>query len=94
MSLQANFAEWCRQQRLSPVRAVYLEEKMWDLHEGEARIVRMVDRTKRAGNRETQLYLVEQLVNDTISYPLGTEPMDKKTLLRTLIRASMERKAQ
>ena len=91
MSIQANFAEWCRLRGLNPKPAVYKDEDMWDLNEGDARIVRMVDRRERAANREQQTYVVERFVNDTYSYPLGTKPMDKKTLLRELIRSSMER---
>ena len=91
MSIQANFAEWCRLEGLNPKPAVYKDESMWTLNEGDARIVRMVDRTKRAGNREPQTYVVERFVNDTYSYPFGVKPMDKKTLLRKMILSAIER---
>jgi hypothetical protein len=94
MSIQANFASWCQLRGLNPKPAAYLnDDNMWDLREGDARIIRMVDRKERAGNRETQTYIVEVLVNDTISYPLGTKPMEKKELLRRMIRSTMERSA-
>lgn len=93
MSIQANFAEWCRLQGLNPKPAVYKEDQMWDLKEGDARLVRMVHASKRSGHREPQTYVVERFVNDTYSYPFGITPMDKKEMLRALIRATMERTA-
>jgi len=91
MSIQANFAEWCRLQGVNPKPAAYMDEGIADLREGDARIVRMVDRRSRAGARVNQRYVVEQMINDTISYPFGQQPMGKKQLLAAMISATIQR---
>lgn len=93
MSLQANFAEWCRLRGLNPKPAVYIDDVGWLSREGDARIVRTVDRRKRAGNHAEQMYVIEQMVNDTISWPLGGVPMPKKRLLALLIQDTMKMRA-
>jgi len=90
MSIQANFAEWCRLRGLNPRPTVYLEDGRGEMSDGDARIVRMVHRRKRAGHRIEQTYVVEQFVNDTLSWPLGQHPLGQKQLLGALIRDTMK----
>ena len=90
MSIQTNFVEWCRLRGLNPRPAVYLEDGRDEMNEGDARIVRMVHRRRRAGKQVPQTYVVEQFVGNTLSWPLGQHPLGQKQLLGALIRDTMK----
>ena len=89
MTIQANFVEWCRLRGLNPRPTVYLEDGRDELSEGDARIVRMVHRRRRAGKQVPQTYVIEQFVGNTLSWPLGQHPLGQKQLLWALVRDVM-----
>lgn len=93
MSLQANFAEWCRLRGYKPTTAVYLEDGLGGLKAGQARLVRMVRAAKRVGKRQPQKYVVEVFLEDELHYPFTTKGLTREQLLRKLISATMERSA-
>ena len=93
MSLSSVLQDWCSVSRYTRKPTVYLGESTLDLKDGEARLVRFVDRSARGmTSREAQRYVVEAREGDTLWFPFGAKPMSKQLLMLAMFAAQMKGK--
>ena len=86
MSLSSAFKDWCQHHQYNPTSATYIAHGLTDLRPAHARIVRGVAPADRAAkHRSPQKYTVEVMLNDALTYPLGTDWLSQQQLLAALV---------
>lgn len=74
MTLKEVFKKWCETRGLEPKMTVYAGGSTATLKEGQARLLRYVDRSAARKHRGAQRYVVQAMKAGEPWYPFGTVP--------------------